>query len=72
MGGFDHLRSAVAQQKRTPGHDIINEFLSVFGKNMAALALTDEQRIRLNAVTGSDRAVNPAGDELLGSGKKFC
>jgi hypothetical protein len=62
----------MAQKKRAPGHNIINEFLPVFRENMTAFALTDEQRIGLYAVAGPDWAVDAPRDESLGPGKKFC
>jgi hypothetical protein len=66
MNGLVHVRMVVPKEQRAPGHDVIDELLSIFDPQVGTLAPGDKEGIGLDVFAGSDGAVDAAGDDFPG------
>ena len=63
--GPRHAFLGVPENHRSPGHDEIDEFVAIHIYDMRPFALSDEERITVNVMAGTDRAVHAPRDKFL-------
>ena len=61
----------MAEDRRSPGADIINVFVAVHVPKVRAFRLVDKERLATDGAERAHRRVDAAGNEFQRLGKKF-
>ena len=73
-GGFDggnDFRMRVAENRRPPGADVINQFIAVHVPDVRAFGPVDKKRIAADGAERAHRRIHAAGNVFQRLGKKF-